>query len=146
MRSFTPSSRTSGGRSVAAILASILAILIICGGPSALAAVEPFPAAFKIERIAVNGVTLHVRVGGQGPAVVLLHGFADTGDMWAPQLDSTEALGVELREFVNCIEQGKVPTADGHAGLRVVRILEAATQSLAQRGRVIELERARRIA
>ncbi|RTM13531.1 MAG: alpha/beta hydrolase [Bradyrhizobiaceae bacterium] len=84
MRSFIPSSRTSGARSVAAILASILAILIICSGLPALAAVEPFPAAFKIERIAVNGVTLHVRVGGQGPAVVLLHGFADTGDMWAP--------------------------------------------------------------
>lgn len=84
MRSFTPSSRPPGVRSVAAILASILAVLVICSGPSALAAVEPFPAAFKIERIAVNGVTLHVRVGGQGPAVVLLHGFADTGDMWAP--------------------------------------------------------------
>ncbi len=63
-----------------------------------------------------------------------------TGDMWAPQLDMTEALGVELREFVDCIEQATTPIADGHAGLRVVRILEAATQSLAERGRVIELE------
>lgn len=47
-------------------------------------AVEPFPAGFKASDIAVNGTTLHVRVGGTGPAVVLLHGFADTGDMWAP--------------------------------------------------------------
>jgi predicted dehydrogenase len=63
-----------------------------------------------------------------------------TGDMWAPQLDMKEALGIELREFVHCIETQTTPTADGHAGLRVVRILEAATTSVAQRGRVIELE------
>ena len=34
--------------------------------------------------IAANGTTRHVRVGGHGPAVVLLHGFGDRGDMWAP--------------------------------------------------------------
>jgi len=51
-------------------------------GPAA--AIEPFPASFRIQEIASNGTTLHVRVGGQGPAVVLLHGFGDTGDMWAP--------------------------------------------------------------
>ncbi|HEX4534162.1 MAG TPA: alpha/beta hydrolase [Rhizomicrobium sp.] len=47
-------------------------------------AVEPFPASFHTEDIQTNGTTLHVRVGGSGPAVVLLHGFGDTGDMWAP--------------------------------------------------------------
>ena len=47
-------------------------------------ALEPFPASFHASDIATNGTTLHVRVGGSGPAVVLLHGFADTGDMWAP--------------------------------------------------------------
>ncbi len=47
-------------------------------------AVEPFPASFKTRTIKVNGTELHVRVGGQGPAVVFLHGFGDTGDMWAP--------------------------------------------------------------
>ncbi len=47
-------------------------------------AVEPFPAAFKIQTIKTNGTELHVRVGGQGPAVVFLHGFGDTGDMWSP--------------------------------------------------------------
>ncbi|HEX3808941.1 MAG TPA: alpha/beta hydrolase [Rhizomicrobium sp.] len=47
-------------------------------------AVEPFPASFHTEDIKTNGTTLHVRVGGSGPAVVLLHGFGDTGDMWAP--------------------------------------------------------------
>ena len=45
---------------------------------------QPFPAGFRTAEIAVDGATLHTRVGGQGPAVLLLHGFADTGDMWAP--------------------------------------------------------------
>ena len=44
----------------------------------------PFPANFLIRDIATNGAVIHVRVGGQGPAVVLLHGYGDTGDMWAP--------------------------------------------------------------
>jgi pimeloyl-ACP methyl ester carboxylesterase len=44
----------------------------------------PFPATFKTQTIKTNGTELYVRVGGQGPAVVLLHGFGDTGDMWAP--------------------------------------------------------------
>lgn len=51
---------------------------------AAKAAVVPFPADFKTETIATNGTKLFVRVGGSGPAVVLLHGFGDTGDMWAP--------------------------------------------------------------
>jgi pimeloyl-ACP methyl ester carboxylesterase len=45
---------------------------------------QPFPAGFRTAEIAVDGATLHTRVGGHGPAVLLLHGFADTGDMWAP--------------------------------------------------------------
>jgi pimeloyl-ACP methyl ester carboxylesterase len=48
------------------------------------AAVLPFPASFHTQMIATNGTRLYVRVGGQGPAVVMLHGFGDTGDMWAP--------------------------------------------------------------
>jgi len=47
-------------------------------------AVEPFPSSFHAQEIKTNDTTLHVRVGGQGPAVVMLHGFGDTGDMWAP--------------------------------------------------------------
>ncbi|MES0202383.1 alpha/beta hydrolase [Mesorhizobium sp. LNHC209A00] len=50
----------------------------------ASARVVAFPASFKTQTIKTNGTSLHVRVGGKGPAVVLLHGFGDTGDMWAP--------------------------------------------------------------
>ena len=47
-------------------------------------AVTPFPPSFHSQEIKTNGTALYVRVGGTGPAVVMLHGFADTGDMWAP--------------------------------------------------------------
>ena len=50
----------------------------------AFARIQPFPADFRVERITSNGAKLYVRVGGKGPAVVMLHGFGDTGDMWAP--------------------------------------------------------------
>jgi pimeloyl-ACP methyl ester carboxylesterase len=48
------------------------------------AAVRPFPPGFHAQRVETNGTSLYVRVGGTGPAVVMLHGFGDTGDMWAP--------------------------------------------------------------
>lgn len=50
----------------------------------AKADVKPFPASFHNQRITTNGATLHVRTGGTGPAVVLLHGYGETGDMWEP--------------------------------------------------------------
>ncbi len=62
-----------------------------------------------------------------------------TGDMWAPRLDATGALRVETFHFVQCIGNGEHPITDGEAGLLVVRILEAATQSMAKRGEPIEL-------
>jgi pimeloyl-ACP methyl ester carboxylesterase len=46
--------------------------------------VQPFPAGFGVQKVDTNGTMLSVRVGGQGPAVVLLHGYGETGDMWAP--------------------------------------------------------------
>jgi pimeloyl-ACP methyl ester carboxylesterase len=42
----------------------------------------PFPPTFRTEEIVTNGTTIHVRIGGEGPAVVLLHGYGETGDMW----------------------------------------------------------------
>ena len=49
-----------------------------------MAEVTPFPASFHTQMIPTNNINLYVRVGGKGPAVVLLHGFGFTGDMWAP--------------------------------------------------------------
>jgi len=51
---------------------------------SALAAIQPFPASFGTENVVTNGTQIYVRVGGAGPAVLLLHGYGETGDMWAP--------------------------------------------------------------
>lgn len=62
-----------------------------------------------------------------------------TGDMWAPQLDTTEALRVEGEHFVDCIENGKAPLTDGSLGLRVVELIEAATRSMNERGRAVKL-------
>jgi pimeloyl-ACP methyl ester carboxylesterase len=49
-----------------------------------MSGLQPFPAAFGIQEIRTGEPTLHVRIGGQGPAVVLLHGYGETGDMWGP--------------------------------------------------------------
>jgi pimeloyl-ACP methyl ester carboxylesterase len=49
----------------------------------AFADVQPFPPSIHTQEIPTDGATIHVRVGGKGPAVVMLHGFGDTGDMWA---------------------------------------------------------------
>jgi pimeloyl-ACP methyl ester carboxylesterase len=66
-------------------LASYTLFIVLCTWifPAA-ARVEQFPAGVRIQEIKTDGATIHVRVGGTGPAVVLLHGFGDTGDMWAP--------------------------------------------------------------
>jgi len=62
-----------------------------------------------------------------------------TGDMWAPKVEQVEALKAEAAYFIECITQNKDPFNGGEAGLRIVRILEAADKSLFQKGKVIEL-------
>jgi predicted dehydrogenase len=62
-----------------------------------------------------------------------------SGDMWAPKVDQTEALKVEARYFVECVTQNQAPFNDGITGLRVVRLLEAAAQSLKERGRPVRV-------
>jgi hypothetical protein len=65
-------------RYVATILVAILLSAPLVAG------ITPFPASFHRQMVLTNGTSLYVRVGGKGPAVVLLHGFGDTGDMWVP--------------------------------------------------------------
>jgi predicted dehydrogenase len=59
--------------------------------------------------------------------------------MWAPKLDQTEGLQKEAQHFIDCIVNRKRPETDGHAGLRVVRLLEGAEKSMAARGQLVEL-------
>lgn len=66
------------------IRALLIASMLVAVSFPATAEVTPFPSSFLTQDIAVDGAKIHVRVGGKGPAVVMLHGFGDTGDMWAP--------------------------------------------------------------
>jgi pimeloyl-ACP methyl ester carboxylesterase len=61
-----------------------MCLTLIAAVPAARAAVDAWPQSFHAEQMPVTGGTQYVRVGGSGPAVVLLHGFGDTGDMWVP--------------------------------------------------------------
>jgi len=66
------------------VLRSIVFAALLMAAPAAADGVAPYPAGFEIRDIAVDGATIHTRIGGHGPAVVLLHGYGETGDMWAP--------------------------------------------------------------
>jgi len=89
-----------------------------------------------------KGITVSEKNAGSDGKYQLLVGYR-AGDMWAPQIEVTEALGIELRHLVSCIERNETPQSDGIAGLRIVRLLEAATASMKGRGRVIEIDSTR---
>ncbi len=61
------------------------------------------------------------------------------GDMWAPRIDATEALYKECAYFSKCIRGGKRPFNDGVAGLNVVRVLEASTESIRNSGQLVPI-------
>ena len=63
---------------------AVVTLVLLLPPAQVVARVQAFPSTFQSREIATNGTVLHVRVGGSGPAVLLLHGFGDTGDMWAP--------------------------------------------------------------
>jgi predicted dehydrogenase len=62
-----------------------------------------------------------------------------SGDMYSPKIDQTEALTAEAKYFINCIQKDETPFNDGQAGLRVVKLLEAADRSLKERGKAVTL-------
>jgi predicted dehydrogenase len=62
-----------------------------------------------------------------------------TGDMWSPNIEQIEALKVEASYFIDCIRNNKRPFNDGEAGLRIVRMLEAADESLKLKGKVVKV-------
>jgi predicted dehydrogenase len=61
------------------------------------------------------------------------------GDVWAPRIENTEALKVETQYFIDCIEKDENPFNDAKAGLEIVRILQAANESLAKKGGMVYL-------
>ena len=62
-----------------------------------------------------------------------------TGDMWAPKLQLAEALHAEAAHFIDCVSTGRRPHTDGEAGLRIVRLLETASASMAAQGRLVPI-------
>jgi predicted dehydrogenase len=62
-----------------------------------------------------------------------------SGDMWVPKIEQTEALKLESEYFVDCISNNKIPINDGQAGLRVVKMVEAANESLKNKSKIIPL-------
>lgn len=82
-----------------------------------------------------KGVTL----GADQDSIVEMRIGYRTGDMWAPKVDGTEALKLMTREFVDCIDSGRTPLTCAESGLRVVRIMEAATESLVRHGAQVSL-------
>ena len=86
-----------------------------------------------------------IRIYDKGVAITTGQGVYDllvsyrSGDMWAPRIAQTEALSAEAKYFAQCVSSGATPFNDGHAGLRVVKILEAADKSLKQGGAPVRL-------
>ena len=77
-----------------------------------------------------------VQMNGKQGVYELLVSYR-SGDMWAPRVETVEALKLELGHFLQCIANNQKPFNDGQAGLRVVRMLEAADQSLGERGKAV---------
>jgi predicted dehydrogenase len=90
------------------------------------------------EKVRVYDKGITVKNGAESVYKVLVS--YRSGDMYAPQIDVTEALHIEAQHFADCIQHKKVPITDGLSGLRVVSVLEAATRSMKDRGRSVLLK------
>src|SRR5208337_1884789 len=86
-----------------------------------------------------------VKVYDKGVQITNREGLYDllvsyrSGDMWAPKVEQTEALKAECEYFVDCVKNNTRPFNDGQAGLQVVKMLEAANQSIRERGRIVKI-------
>jgi predicted dehydrogenase len=89
------------------------------------------------EKIKVYDKGVTVKNGSKGVYDLLVS--YRSGDMWAPRVEQAEALKSEVGHFMECIASGRAPINDGLAGLRVVRLLEAAEESLKERGKLIKI-------
>jgi predicted dehydrogenase len=91
------------------------------------------------EKIKVYDKGVEIKNGENGDKVRDLLVSYRSGDMWSPKVEQTEALGAETKYFVDCISRNETPFNDGAAGLRVVKMLEAADKSLKERGNPVRL-------
>lgn len=106
----------------------------LIGGSKQMAVYDDVEGSEKV-KIYDRGIT----VNGSPEDVYKMLVSYRSGDMYAPQLDPSEALKVEARHFADCIQKGVRPITDGAAALQVVQILEAATLSMRDKGRLVEL-------
>ena len=81
---YVPGTTSRQGATMIRTFVSLIACSLLFIASTCAAAVKPYPASFKTETIDANGTQIYVRVGGHGPAVVMLHGYGETGDMWQP--------------------------------------------------------------
>jgi len=114
----------------------------LLGGSKKMVVYDDLEPSEKI-KVYDRGITVNANTSADN-VYKLMVGYR-SGDMWAPRLDTAEALGVEIRHLVDCIEHGKRPVTDGEAGMEVVRILENCTRSMRDRGRPIELTARQRV-
>jgi predicted dehydrogenase len=105
------------------------------GGSNKMVVYDDVEASEKI-KVYDKGIT----VSGDPQAEYLQRIGYRSGDVWAPHLDAREALSVEAAEFIRCIDTGERPVSGGHTGLRIVRMLEAATVSMRAQGRPVEID------
>lgn len=89
------------------------------------------------EKVKVYDKGITVTLGSEAVYEMLIS--YRSGDMWAPRLDTTEALQTEVLHFLSCIQDGSQPETDGHSGLRLIQLIEAANQSMQARGKLIEI-------
>jgi predicted dehydrogenase len=106
----------------------------LIGGSQRMIVYDDLEPSEKI-KIYDKGITLN---GNPESVYQMLIGYR-AGDMWSPKLEITEALQTEGLHFIDCIQQGDRPITDGKAGLQIVKILEAATQSMGKKGQLVEL-------
>ncbi|WP_200960616.1 alpha/beta fold hydrolase [Rhizobacter sp. Root16D2] len=71
-------------RTLLSLALASLTLMAVPASASAQSQALKYPATFSTREVTTNGATIHVRSGGKGPAVVLLHGYGETGDMWVP--------------------------------------------------------------
>jgi predicted dehydrogenase len=106
----------------------------LVGGSRRMVVFDDLEASEKV-KVYDRGISVNPSIAAQHELMI---GYR-TGDMWAPQLPVREALHAEAAHFIECVTESRRPITDGAAGLRVVRLLEAATRSMAAQGRLVEV-------